>query len=47
MSLPTIHEVTSMFLYGSATPPANFIDKDLTADRGIKEITVDTDEFLA
>lgn len=46
MTLPTIHEVTSMFLYGSATPPNNFTENDLTEDRGVKAINVDTDEFL-
>lgn len=46
MTLPTIHEVTSMFLYGTETPPDNFIDNDLTADRGTTRIDVDTDEFL-
>ncbi len=46
MTLPTIHEVTSMFLYGSEVPPDNFIDDDLTTDPGIREINIDTDEFL-
>lgn len=46
MTLPTIHEVTSMYLYGSDTPPDNFVDDDLTTERGIKRIDVDTDEFL-
>lgn len=46
MTLPTIHEVTSMFLFGSEVQPDNFVDDDLTTERGIKRIDVDTDEFL-
>lgn len=46
MTLPTIHEVTSMFLYGSEVPPDNFIEDDLTTERAREPIDVDTDEFL-
>ena len=46
MTLPTIHEVTSRFLYGNELPPDNFIDDDLTTAGGNREINVDTDEFL-
>lgn len=46
MTLPTMHEVTSMFLYGSETPSSNFANQNLTQDRGTKEINVNTDEFL-
>jgi hypothetical protein len=35
-----------MFLYGTETPPENFSDADLTADRGTTRIDVDTDAFL-
>jgi RTX calcium-binding nonapeptide repeat (4 copies) len=46
MSLPTIHEVTSMFLYGSETPPSNFADTELTEERVRSPIPVSTDDFL-
>lgn len=46
MTLPTIHEVTSMFLFVSEAPPDSFIDDDLTTDRLTREINLDTDEFL-
>lgn len=46
MTLPTIHQVTSMFLYGSETPPSNFADAGLTQQRERLGIPVSTDEFL-
>ncbi len=46
MTLPTIHQVTSMFLYGSDTPPESFVDSELTKARVRDPISISTDEFL-
>ena len=46
MTLPTIHEVTSMFLYGTVTPPTNFVNESFVASRDNGKISISTDEFL-
>ena len=47
MTLPTIHQVTSMFLYGTETPPGNFADVELTEkDHTPSMIDISTDDFL-
>ena len=46
MTLPSVHEVTSMFLFGTTTPPTNFFDSDLTKSRNQSRLSIDTDAFL-